>query len=489
MANIAKIELGDTTYDIKDESARSDIEAITDQDTNNNIYVKTSQLEVEGTSVLNGAVTTNSTFNSGSTITSGVGANEGKAFKVKSINIDRNASSISGTIWGPRIEYVDKDDDTIGFVQSYQGADGNIGMRMLAWNEKTDGTEVWNSFTVRVNRDGAASYIVSDPIAFREAINAVGASDQAAQNATIMTLNDTTQQWGIEANVISTTNNDYKNHRTGLVIANTNAFLYDFSGDPENDGAGKGTVWSAYTTLNKPTPAAIGAQPEGNYATYDDGTNANFAATNGSNVTGAWYWTVANTNNTTYKTKRLGAWFEDTTLRMYNSTNGSTIWTAYTTLNKPTYSDVGAAAANHTHSYLPLSGGTLTGTVHHQGTVYHEDASVYIKDTNFDRDGSNPTSNLASRQLIFQDKDGETLAHIQSYQSPAGYTGISLNTIAEGSDGTSYSNYIRCAVSKTGIKSYSIASPVAFREAIGITIGTAAAPSTGTANSIYIQMV
>ena len=98
MANIAKIELGDTTYDIKDESARSDIEAITDQDTNNNIYVKTSQLEVEGTSVLNGAVTTNSTFNSGSTITSGVGANEGKAFKVKSINIDRNASSISGTI-------------------------------------------------------------------------------------------------------------------------------------------------------------------------------------------------------------------------------------------------------------------------------------------------------------------------------------------------------------------------------------------------------
>lgn len=98
MANIAKIELGDTTYDIKDESARSDIEAITDQDTNNNIYVKTSQLEVEGTSVLNGTVTTNSTFNSGSTITSGVGANEGKAFKVKSINIDRNASSISGTI-------------------------------------------------------------------------------------------------------------------------------------------------------------------------------------------------------------------------------------------------------------------------------------------------------------------------------------------------------------------------------------------------------
>lgn len=93
MANIAKIELGDTTYDIKDESARSDIEAITDQDTNNNIYVKTSQLEVEGTSVLNGAVTTNGTFNSGSTITSGAGANEGIAFKIQSTNIDRDTTN------------------------------------------------------------------------------------------------------------------------------------------------------------------------------------------------------------------------------------------------------------------------------------------------------------------------------------------------------------------------------------------------------------
>lgn len=152
-------------------------------------------------------------------------------------------------------------------------------------------------------------------------------------------------------------------------------------------------------------------------------------------------------------------------------------------------SAIDAAATSHTHSYLPLSGGTLTGTVHHQGKVYHEDASVFIKDTNFDRDGSNPTSNLASKQLLFQDKDAETLAYIQSYQSTAGYTGLGLYTLAEGSDGTVYSNNIRCAVSKTGTQSYSVTSPVAFREAIGITIGTAAAPSTGTANSIYIQMV
>ena len=41
--------------------------------------------------------------------------------------------------------------------------------------------------------------------------------------------------------------------------------------------------------------------------------------------------------------------------------------TIYTTGNKPSYSDVGAAAANHSHSYLPLSGGNLTGTVNING--------------------------------------------------------------------------------------------------------------------------
>lgn len=49
-----------------------------------------------------------------------------------------------------------------------------------------------------------------------------------------------------------------------------------------------------------------------------------------------------------------------------SSTDGVTwgAWEAiYGTNNNPTYSDVGAAAASHTHSYVPLSGGTMTGTL------------------------------------------------------------------------------------------------------------------------------
>lgn len=44
------------------------------------------------------------------------------------------------------------------------------------------------------------------------------------------------------------------------------------------------------------------------------------------------------------------------------SVNGTT-YTMYHTGNKPTASEIGAAASSHSHSYLPLSGGTITGAL------------------------------------------------------------------------------------------------------------------------------
>lgn len=42
--------------------------------------------------------------------------------------------------------------------------------------------------------------------------------------------------------------------------------------------------------------------------------------------------------------------------------------------NKPTASEIGAAASNHTHSYLPLSGGTLTSSIKFSGGGYNNHA-------------------------------------------------------------------------------------------------------------------
>ena len=67
-------------------------------------------------------------------------------------------------------------------------------------------------------------------------------------------------------------------------------------------------------------------------------------------------WELAGTaNNTDERTSPLY-------VRTGRTTNGWGSWRKiYDTSNKPTAADVGAAASSHTHSYLPLSGGTLTG--------------------------------------------------------------------------------------------------------------------------------
>lgn len=84
MANIAKIELGDTTYDIKDAVVRPKIDAITAEDTDGNTYVKTSQLTVDGNSNLNGTVTAD---------TIAVQTQGGlSAFTIKSENLDRDTT-------------------------------------------------------------------------------------------------------------------------------------------------------------------------------------------------------------------------------------------------------------------------------------------------------------------------------------------------------------------------------------------------------------
>ena len=47
----------------------------------------------------------------------------------------------------------------------------------------------------------------------------------------------------------------------------------------------------------------------------------------------------------------------------YDGKTWSNWRTLYDSSNKPTPTDIGAAASNHTHNYLPLSGGTMTGAI------------------------------------------------------------------------------------------------------------------------------
>lgn len=49
--------------------------------------------------------------------------------------------------------------------------------------------------------------------------------------------------------------------------------------------------------------------------------------------------------------------------RQYTGTSWGAWSSFYTTAYKPTPAEIGAATSNHTHPYLPLSGGTMTGAL------------------------------------------------------------------------------------------------------------------------------
>ena len=387
MANIARIELGDTTYE--DDSIRSAIEAITDYDAEDNIYVKTSQLKVEGTSTLTGDITTEGNIDADGNIT----VTSGHNFRAKINSIDYTVNP-SAEKSSNTYEVFDANDVRISQIRTLQESDGRIGTALIARRgvSTTDGIKA-NAFYVWVASNGTPTYQVSNPAAFRTAIDAQVAGDYVTRsgvsNAWIQNYNGTDQHWGVGATVANANNSTYKNHNTTMITRDKDVALFD--------GTTQSWLWSAYTTQHKPTPA-----------------------------------------------------------------------------------DIGAAAASHTHNYLSLSGGTLTGalTLSSGGLTTTTGAHI-IKDTRFDRDGSNPSADVWSAVFGFQDKNGESLGYLQAYQLTGGATGLNLYCLAEGTNNTQYNNFIRLTVDKSGKKTYSVGDAAAFRSTIGITTGSSTT-STGT---------
>lgn len=110
----------------------------------------------------------------------------------------------------------------------------------------------------------------------------------------------------------NTNNTTYNGHTTSLIVQNGSISLYD--------GTTNAWVWDAYTTLNKPTPAAIGAQPAGNYATNGGAAmNGRFGSLTTSNQLWCLVATCINSNNTTYHNKQQLVGFTNTNMFLYDS--------------------------------------------------------------------------------------------------------------------------------------------------------------------------
>ena len=90
-----------------------------------------------------------------------------------------------------------------------------------------------------------------------------------------------------------------------------------------------------------------------------------------------------------------------------------------------TASDVGAAASSHTHSYLPLTGGTLTGSL----TV---NDNIYSKGTLVSQTNSYPG-------LTIQNTSGANLAMLYSNGTNGGYSNAVLRVYSSASEYSSFS--------------------------------------------------
>ena len=70
--------------------------------------------------------------------------------------------------------FTDKNGNAVGDVSMTTRSTGRNYAQLMARNKKTDGTAVANYIDVIADKDGSSSYFVSNPAAFRKAIDAAG---------------------------------------------------------------------------------------------------------------------------------------------------------------------------------------------------------------------------------------------------------------------------------------------------------------------------
>lgn len=174
----------------------------------------------------------------------------------------------------------------------------------------------------------------------------------------------------------------------------------------------------------------------------------------------------------------------------------------YTSDDKPTPAEIGAATSGHTHSYLPLSGGTLTGYT----TFHHTNFSSTV----------NPSSTVyGSSNIKMETSDSKRCAIFECAKRSSGEYFVTIGASVQTTSGYAPCN-ISFAAKTSGATSYTVSSAALFRNAlglgntsgalpvanggtgttakgktllsnIGITSGTGAAPSSGTNGCVYIQ--
>lgn len=154
-------------------------------------------------------------------------------------------------------------------------------------------------------------------------------------NAWVGNSGGTTQHWNVGAKVANANNTTYVNHDTSLIVQDGTVSLYD--------GTTTTWLWTAYTDKNKPTPAAIGAQPAGTYVTANDSALGAEVRKLASTAAQQWY-VKAKVINSSNSINGHETWLvmNNGSCSCWDATASESLWNAYTTANKPTPAAIGA---------------------------------------------------------------------------------------------------------------------------------------------------
>lgn len=174
--------------------------------------------------------------------------------------------SVSSDVWSTVHGFQDVDGENIGYLQAYQLTNGTVGIQMYTVAEDSNGGTYSNYIRAGVDRSGNKAYSVGDSAAFRSAI---GAAYTNADGAVNTLANNADQQWLVRGK-INNSSSSINGHYTWLVMNNWGPSCWDATAQK--------TLWSAYTTANKPTPAAIGALSDVTVSTKTVSLPANTSA-------------------------------------------------------------------------------------------------------------------------------------------------------------------------------------------------------------------
>lgn len=140
---------------------------------------------------------------SGDTMT-GTLTHQASPVYLKATNLDLNGDNPSAFAWGnSELNFLDKEGRRACFLNIGRRNNGGTQVALSAEARNAENTaDVYNQINIRVDRDGTCSYSLSDPSAFRSAINAAS-KDQVNYNTNNGVKNLLSTEWFVTNPLVS----------------------------------------------------------------------------------------------------------------------------------------------------------------------------------------------------------------------------------------------------------------------------------------------